>query len=334
MKVLVFSTKPYDRQFLEIAASQFDHELTFLEARLTEQSSLLAKGFGAVCVFVNEQLDASVLGSLARFGVRVVALRCAGFNNVDLEAARELRLKVVRVPAYSPNAVAEHTVGLILTLNRKIYRAYTRVRDGNFNLGGLLGFDLCGRTVGVVGTGQIGMVFTKIMLGFGCRLLGLDKFPNSQCRDLGMEYVERSKLFAESDIISLHCPLTPETHHMVNVNSIAQMKDGVMIINTSGGAVIDTQAVIQGLKSGKIGHLGLDVYEEEADVFFEDLSNVVIPDDTLSRLITFPNVVITGHQAFFTREALQCIAETTLRNIADIEHTGKCVNEATTERLQ
>jgi D-lactate dehydrogenase len=310
VKVVVFSTKPYDRQFLEAAASQFEHRLTFLEARLTQETSLLARGFEAACVFVNDHLDAPVLQSLAGHGVKVIALRCAGFNNVDLAAAQALRMKVVRVPAYSPHAVAEHTAGLVLTLNRKIHRAYARVRDGNFALGGLL-------------------VFAKIMSGFGCRLLGYDKFPNQSCRDLGMGYVELPQLFAESDIISLHCPLTPETHHLINAQTITQMKDGVMIVNTSRGAVIDTRAVIAGLKSGKIGHLGLDVYEEEADVFFEDLSGEVIPDDVLSRLLTFPNVLITGHQAFLTREALQCIAETTLRNIADIELSGTSVNEVT-----
>tara|TARA_R110002073_G_scaffold59094_5_gene149219 strand:- start:356 stop:1363 length:1008 start_codon:yes stop_codon:yes gene_type:complete len=334
MKTVVFSTKSYDREFLSAAAKPLGHELTFLEPRLTSETVQLANGHQAVCVFVNDQLDAAVLRSLAQQGVRVVALRCAGFNNVDLPTAREVGIKVVRVPAYSPHAVAEHTAGLILTLNRKIHRAYARVRDGNFYLGGLLGFDLSGRTVGVIGTGQIGAVFAKIMSGFGCRLLGYDEYPNAKCRELGMEYCELSKLFAESDIISLHCPLTPQTHHLINAQSIAGMKDGVMIINTSRGAVIDTQAVVEGLKSGKIGHLGLDVYEEEADFFFEDLSNEVIPDDTLSRLLTFPNVIITGHQAFFTREALQCIAETTLQNIADIERVGSSKNEVAGDHSQ
>ncbi|GAA4447459.1 2-hydroxyacid dehydrogenase [Novipirellula rosea] len=334
MKIVVFSTKSYDREFLSAAAKPLGHELTFLEPRLTSETVQLANDHQAVCVFVNDQLDAAVLRSLAEQGVRVVALRCAGFNNVDLPTAREVGIKVVRVPAYSPHAVAEHTAGLILTLNRKIHRAYARVRDGNFYLGGLLGFDLSGRTVGVIGTGQIGTVFAKIMSGFGCRLLGYDEYPNAKCRELGMEYCDLTKLFAESDIISLHCPLTPQTHHLINAQSIAGMKDGVMIINTSRGAVIDTQAVVEGLKSGKIGHLGLDVYEEEADFFFEDLSNEVIPDDTLSRLLTFPNVIITGHQAFFTREALQCIAETTLQNIADIDRVGSSKNEVAGDHSQ
>lgn len=334
MKVCVFSAKSYDRQFLEAALAESGHELVFLEARLTAETAELAKGFEAVCVFVNDQLDATVLGSLADHGVRLVALRCAGFNNVDLVTAGELGIKVVRVPAYSPHAVAEHTVALILTLNRKMHRAYSRVRDGNFSLGGLLGFDLVGRTVGVIGTGQIGCVLVQIMSGFGCRMLGYDKFPNTACRELGLEYVELARLFAESDIISLHCPLTPETHHLINSDSIAQMRDGVMIINTSRGAVIDTRAVIAGLKRGKIGYLGLDVYEEEADVFFEDLSDEVIPDDTLARLLTFPNVVITGHQAYFTREALKCIAETTLRNLSDIEQRGVCRNEVSANTIK
>ena len=329
MKIIVFSTKPYDQEFLEAAARQFSHEVSYLEARLTPATAGLAKGFDAVCVFVNDQLNAAVLQPLAAHGVKVIALRCAGFNNVDLATAQSLGLHVVRVPAYSPHAVAEHAVALLLTLNRKLHRAYGRVRDGNFYLGGLLGFDLCGRTVGVVGTGQIGAVFARIMSGFGCKLLGYDLFPNESCRELGLTYVELPQLFAESDIISLHCPLTPETRHLISATTIAQMKEGVMIINTSRGAVIDTQAVIAGLKNGKVGHLGLDVYEEEADVFFEDLSNEVIPDDTLSRLLTFPNVVITGHQAFFTRDALQCIAETTMRNIAEIEADGRCANEVT-----
>lgn len=329
MKILVFSTKPYDRECLEDARLAFSHEVTYLDARLTEATVDLAKGYDAVCVFVNDQLNAIVLQTLAKHEVKVIALRCAGFNNVDLATAQSLGIQVVRVPAYSPHAVAEHAVGLVLTLNRKLHRAYGRVRDGNFYLGGLLGFDMDGRTVGVIGTGQIGTVFSRIMEGFGCKLLGYDKFPNDKCHELGMEYVALPRLFAESDIISLHCPLTPDTHHLIDESTIAQMKEGVMIINTSRGAVIDTQAVIAGLKSGKVGHLGLDVYEEEADVFFEDLSNQVIPDDTLSRLLTFPNVVITGHQAFFTRDALQCIAETTMRNITDVETNGTCTNEVT-----
>lgn len=329
MKISVFSTKPYDRHFLNAAGRGSSHDLTYVDTRLTQETVALAQDSQAICAFVNDQLDGPVLESLAEFGIKTIALRCAGFNNVDLTSAAELGIRIVRVPAYSPYAVAEHTVGLILTLNRNIHRAYARVREGNFSLGGLLGFDLHGRTVGVIGTGQIGTVFAKIMTGFGCTVLACDKYPNTTCRELGVEYVELPQLFADSDIISLHCPLTPDTRHLINHDSITQMKHGVMLINTSRGAVIDTQAVIDGLKTGKVGHLGMDVYEEEADVFFEDLSNEVIPDDTLSRLLTFPNVIITGHQAFFTSEALRCIAETTLQNISDLEETGECRNEVT-----
>ncbi len=326
MKIALFSTKPYSRPFFDRAGESTPHELTYFEARLTHETVNLAQGYDCVCAFVNDELNGTVLGSLSEHGVRMIAMRCAGYNNVDLEAAKRLAIKVVRVPAYSPYAVAEHTVALILSLNRNIHRAYSRVRDGNFSLDGLLGFDMHGRTVGVIGTGQIGTVFAKIMSGFGCHLLGSDERPNDQCSAMGMEYVDRATLLAKSDIISLHCPLTPETHHLINAESIATMKRGVMIVNTSRGAVIDTSSVIAGLKSGQIGHLGLDVYEEEADVFFEDLSNQVIPDDVLSRLLTFPNVLVTGHQAFFTTEALACIAETTLQNVTDIENGRKCKN--------
>ena len=326
MKVAVFSTKPYDQTSLSAAASDHRHELHFLEPRLTEATTALANGFNAVCVFVNDQLTARTLESLSSGGVTTVALRCAGFNNVDLVAAATLGIRVVRVPAYSPHAVAEHTAALVLTLNRKIHRAYNRVRDGNFALAGLLGFDLHGRTVGLIGTGKIGANFARIMHGFGCRLLGFDQFENSECLDLGMRYVTLKDVFSQSDIISLHCPLTPETHHLIGDEAISCMKRGVMIVNSSRGAVIDTRAVIDGLKSGQIGHLGIDVYEEEADVFFEDLSSQVIPDDTLSRLLTFPNVVVTGHQGFFTEDAIRSIAETTLQNLTELETNGECRN--------
>lgn len=327
MKVAVFSTKPYDRTFLQEANRQYRHELTFLEPRLQLETVELAAQHPGVCVFVNDRLDAGVLESLHRGGTTAVALRCAGFNNVDLAAAEGLGIRVVRVPAYSPYAVAEHTVGLILTLNRKIHRSFVRVREGNFSLDGLLGFDLHGRTIGIVGTGQIGSKVARIMSGFGCRLLGYDVAPNPECEALGLRYVALEQLFVESDIISLNCPLTPETHHMINAETIARMKTGVMLINTSRGAVIDTKAVIDGLKKGKVGYLGIDVYEEEADYFFEDLSEHVITDDVLARLLTFPNVLVTSHQAFFTREALTAIAETTLRNLQDLEDRGSSVNE-------
>ena len=334
MQVAVFSTKPYDRAFLDRANVGFGHGLTYVQPRLTSETISLANGFPAVCVFVNDRLDAPALERLAAGGTRVVALRCAGFNNIDLPAAERLGLKVVRVPAYSPFAVAEHTVGLILTLNRKIHRAFSRVREGNFSLDGLLGFDLHGRTVGVVGTGQIGAVVTRIMAGFGCHLLGYDLRPSADCEALGMTYVSLHELLAGSDIISLHCPLTPETHHLIDARAVRRMKPGAMLVNTSRGAVIDTRAVIKGLKSGRIGSLGVDVYEEEADYFFEDLSQQGIADDVLARLLTFPNVVVTGHQAFFTQDALEVIATTTLRNIREIEETGRSGNEVTSRLIR
>jgi D-lactate dehydrogenase len=319
MKVAVFSTKPYDQKFLDEANQKHGHELEFFEPRLTPATSPLAAGFGAVCAFVNDQLNAEVLDALAEHGTRLIALRSAGFNHVDLESAAALGLTVARVPAYSPYAVAEHAVALILALNRKLHRAYARVREGNFSLDGLLGFDIHGCTVGIVGTGKIGVAFARIMKGFGCRLLAHDPHPNAACEELGVEYVELSELFARSDIIALHAPLTPDTHHLINAASLAQMRDGVMLINTSRGALVDTRAVINALKAGKLGALGLDVYEEEEDLFFEDFSGQVIADDVFARLLTFPNVVITGHQGFFTREALRNIAETTLANVSAFE---------------
>ncbi|HEY9431909.1 MAG TPA: 2-hydroxyacid dehydrogenase [Blastocatellia bacterium] len=333
MRVAVFSTKNYDRMYLEAANATCGHELVFFEPRLTEETTALAAQFPAVCVFVNDQLGAAVLNKLAGKGTRLIALRSAGFNNVDLIAARDLGLTVVRVPAYSPYAVAEHAVGLILTLNRKIHRAYARVREGNFSLDGLLGFDLHGRTVGVIGTGKIGAVVARIMNGFGCQLLAYDPFPNPDCERLGVRYVSLQSLFTASDIVTLHCPLTPETHHLIDDQALGQMKSGAMLINTGRGALIDTQAVIEALKSGRIGYLALDVYEEEADLFFEDLSDKVIRDDVFARLLTFPNVVITGHQGFFTEEALKNIAETTLANITAFEQGRGAMHEVSAERI-
>jgi D-lactate dehydrogenase len=272
-------------------------------------------------------VNRKVLEKLAKQGIRLVALRCAGFNNVDLAAAKELGITVVRVPAYSPYAVAEHAVGLILMLNRRLYRAYNRVRDDNFALNGLLGFDLHGKTVGIVGTGKIGQCFAQIMNGFGCRLLAYDVYPNQTCLDLGVSYVDLPDLFAQSDVISLHCPLLPATYHMVNAETIQHMKPGVMLINTSRGALMDTKAVIEGIKSGQIGYLGTDVYEEEEDLFFEDLSGTIIQDDTFQLLQSFSNVVITAHQAFFTQEALGNIADTTLTNISTFANGEPCPNQ-------
>ncbi|WP_293122201.1 2-hydroxyacid dehydrogenase [Microcoleus sp. bin38.metabat.b11b12b14.051] len=333
MKVAVFSTKSYDRTFLT-AANDGQHELVFFEPRLNLETSVLAAGFPVVCAFVNDSLDAKTLGAIAQNGVRLLALRSAGFNHVDLAAARDLGLTLVRVPAYSPYAVAEHAVAMILSLNRKIHRAYNRVREGNFALDGLLGFDLHAKTVGIVGTGKIGALTAKILHGFGCRLLGYDVSPNPDCQALGMEYMALPELLAACDIVSLHCPLIPETYHLIGAEAIEQMKPGMMLINTSRGQLIDTKAVTKGLKSGKIGYLGLDVYEQETDLFFEDLSNQVIQDDVFQRLLTFPNVLITGHQAFFTEEALQNIAETTIGNITDFERGRTSGNQIDLDRLK
>lgn len=321
MRIAVFSTKPYDITYLERANSGA-HELAFFEVRLSLETAPLAAGADVVCAFVNDDLGAEVLSALAETGTRLLALRSAGFNHVDLTAAEAVGIAVARVPAYSPHAVAEHTVALILALNRKLHRAYNRVREGNFALEGLLGFDLNGKTVGVVGTGQIGEVVCRILHGFGCRLLAYDPNPNPACTALGASYVELDALFGASDVITLQCPLTPETHHLVNADTVARMKRGVMLINTSRGAVVDTRALIQGLKSGAVGSVGLDVYEEEADLFFEDLSQKFIPDDVFARLLTFPNVLITGHQAFFTEEALTAIAETTMANVSAFARDG------------
>jgi D-lactate dehydrogenase len=331
VNVAFFSTKPYDQHAFTLANTAHGHQITFFEPRLTAATAGLADGFAAVCAFVNDQLDSEVITTLAAGGTRVIALRSAGYNHVDLVAARVAGMRVVRVPAYSPYAVAEHTVGLILTLNRKIHRAYARVREGNFALEGLLGFDLHGRTVGIVGTGKIGQIVAQIMHGFGCQLLAYDPFPNAACEAFGVRYVDLPELWRHADVITLHCPLTPETVHLVNAEALRQMKDGVMLINTGRGALVDTRAVIEALKSGKVGYLGLDVYEEEGALFFEDLSWRVIQDDVFTRLLTFPNVVITGHQGFFTREALANIAETTLTNLTEIERTGKPVNEVTAD---
>lgn len=333
MKVAIFNTKSYDQKFLETANSNYGHELVFFEPRLTYDTTALASGFPAVCVFINDQLDHKTLQVLGLQGTKLIATRSAGFNHIDLNAAAQLGITVVRVPAYSPYAVAEHTVGLILTLNRKIHRAYNRVRDGNFSLDGFIGFDLHNRTVGIVGTGKIGYIVAQILHGFGCRLLAYDLYQNPDCKALGAKYVDLSTLFTESDIISLHCPLTPQTYHLINAQSLDQMKSGVMLINTSRGALIDTKAVIEALKSRKIGYLGLDVYEQESELFFENLSEEVIKDDVFQRLLTFPNVLITGHQAFFTEDALNNIADTTLANITDFELGRPCVNEVSAKQV-
>ena len=314
MKVAVFSAKKYDQESFTLWADP-GLQFSFFDVPLDTRSAQLTQGYAAVCVFVNDDLSEPVLTQLKAMGVGMIALRCAGFNNVDVAAAKELGLRVARVPAYSPEAVAEHTVAMILCLNRKLHKAYNRVRDDNFALDGLLGFNLHGKTAGLVGTGRIGVATAKILLGFGMQLLCYDIKINDELVKAGARYVPLEELWAQSDIISLHCPLTPQTQHLINDNSLAQMKDGVMLINTSRGGLIDTKAVIKALKSRKIGYLGLDVYEQEADLFFQDLSGQLIDDEVFKRLLTFPNVLITGHQAFFTQEALQQICQVTSENL-------------------
>ena len=327
MKVLVYSTRKDERAFLADAFSGSGLLTQFEEIHLNARTAALAEGYDAVSVFVNDQVDAQVIETLARLGVRFIALRCAGYNNVDLEAAKRCSIQVVRVPAYSPYAVAEHAVALLLGLNRHIHKAYNRVREGNFSLDGLVGFDLHGKSVGVIGTGTIGQVFCSIMRGFGSQVLAFDPYPNQSLVDAGVSYVELDQLYTRSDVISLHCPLTPQTQHLIDDAAIANMKPGVLLINTSRGGLVDTQSVIKGLKSGRLGGLALDVYEEEADLFFEDLSDQVIADDELMRLTTFPNVIITGHQAFLTREALQNIAQTTVSNLTLLAQAQPCDNQ-------
>ncbi|MBN2702257.1 MAG: 2-hydroxyacid dehydrogenase [Methylothermaceae bacterium] len=334
MKIALFSTKPFDRRFFERANGKGRHEIHFLESRLSPETVALARSYPCVCVFVNDRVDAEVISRLESGGTRFIALRCAGFNNVDLHALARAKLKLVHVPAYSPHAVAEHAAALVLGLNRHLPRAYNRVREGNFSLSGLEGFNLFGKTVGVIGTGRIGATFARIMKhGFGCRVIAFDLYINEECREMGVEYLSLHELYAVSDVISVHCPLNPKTHHLINGEAVARMKCGVMLINTSRGAVIDTLAVIEGLKSGRVGSLGIDVYEQEGDLFFEDLSDQVIQDDVFERLITFPNVLVTGHQGFFTEEALTAIAEETLDNINCLEAGGKCANEIVPERV-
>lgn len=326
MRVAVFSARSYDRTFLNAANARHHHELHYREPRLTLDTVTLARGFPAVCAFTLDDLGRDVLTALAAGGTSVIALRCAGYNHVDLAAAGELGLTVVRVPAYSPNAVAEHTLALILALNRKIHRAYARVREGNFTLDGLLGFELRERAVGLVGTGRIGAEVARILAGFGSAILAYDARPNPVVEALGARYLELDELLATADIVSLHLPLTPDTHHLIDAGRIGLMKPGAMLINTSRGALIDTPAVIEALKNGRLGSLGIDVYEEEEDLFFADRSMQVIRDDVFARLLTLPNVIVTAHQAFFTDTAMANIAETTLQNLADIEAGRECPN--------
>jgi len=325
LKLAVFSTKKWVRDsFSSNLPPSLD--ITFFEARLNAETAVLADGFDSICIFVNDDVNDTVIGILADHGVRIIAMRCAGFNNVDLKSAEMHGIIVCRVPAYSPYAIAEHALGLILSLNRKYHRAHARVREGNFSLDGLMGFDMHGKTIGIIGTGRIGRIFMNVISGLGVKILAYDKFPSDEVKTKGITYVELEQLYKDSDIISLHCPLTYETYHLINDFAIKSMKKGVMLINTSRGPLIDTGSVINGLKSGIIGYVGLDVYEEEGDLFFEDLSDEVIQDDTFVRLQTFPNVLITSHQAFFTTEAIDNIRDTTFDNLIQIEDTGTCAN--------
>ena len=317
MKIAFFSAKIYDREFFN--KNLCGHEIIYFEAPLNEQTVNLASGCNAVCLFVNDNLNESVLKALSATGIKVAALRCAGFNNVDLAAAKANNIVIVRVPAYSPHAVAEHAVALILTLNRKTHKAYNRVREGNFSLERLTGFDLYGKTVGVIGTGRIGQEFCKIMSGFGCKVLAFDLIANKHLEESGVNYLPLIDVLEQADIISLHCPLNEQTRHIINAHTISMMKEGVMLINTSRGALINTRAVIKALKTGGIGYLGLDVYEQEETLFFNDLSENIIQDDDIMRLLSFPNVLITSHQGFFTQEALIQIAQITMQNISDFE---------------
>ena len=334
MRLALFSTRPYDRRFFAAANERHGHDVSFFEPRLDLDTVKLADGHDAVCAFVNDRLDADVMEQLVGYGVRLLAMRSAGFNNVDLDAAAERGITVARVPAYSPYAVAEHTVALMLAVERRLGRAYNRVRDGNFALEGLLGFDLRNKRVGIIGTGQIGQIVARIMRGFGCSLRAYDPYPNDVVRDYGVRYVDLDTLFDECDVITLHCPLTPDTHHIIGEDALRKVRHGVMIVNTSRGALIDTPAAIEALKDGRIGNLALDVYEEEEHLFFEDLSDRVIQDDVFSRLLTFPNVFITAHQAFFTEEALTNIAETTLGNVTAFGKGERSGNELTSEEVQ
>ncbi len=321
MKITFFSTQPYDKEFFIPHNSEYKFELEFIEAALDEKTVELLKDSLAVCVFVNDVVSDKVVKRLAEKGVKIIALRCAGFNNVDLHAAKENNIQVCRVPSYSPEGVAEHAVAMILTLNRKTHKAYNRVREQNFSLNGLLGFDLHGKTVGVIGTGNIGKAFCKIMLGFGCKVLAFDLIANREMESLGVTYLPLIDVISRSDIISLHSPLNEQTHNLINCDTIEMMKTGVMLINTSRGGLVDTQAVIAGLKTGKLGYVGIDVYEQEEKLFFRDLSGGIIQDDIIFRLMSFPNVLITAHQGFFTKEALTQIASITLQNVKELANS-------------
>ncbi len=327
MKIAFFDTKPYDKQYFEKYGKLYNIAFKFFETKLNQDTVDLAKGYDGVCVFVNDTVDKQVIERLNQFNVSVIALRCAGFNNVDVKEASG-KLHILRVPAYSPAAVAEHTMALLLTSIRRIHKAYIRSKDFNFSLVGLTGLELKGKTVGIIGTGRIGQAFVDICKGFGMKILAYDKYPDKALENDGtVTYTQLKDLFANSDIISLHCPLTDETHHIINKQSLNRCKNGVIIINTSRGALIDTEALLYGIKNHKVGAACLDVYEEESDLFFEDNSGHIIQDDTLARLITMPNVIVTSHQAFLTQEALETIAKTTIENIVELKATNHCQNE-------
>ena len=326
IKIAFFDTKEYDKDLFDEYNKKYGYEITYLESKLNSETAPLARGFDVVCIFVNDVVDEKTINILKECNVKLIALRCAGFNNVDIKKLGDLT--AVRVPEYSPYAVAEHAVALLLSIDRKIYKAYQRTRKYNFTLNGLLGFDIHGKTVGVVGAGKIGKAFINIMNGFGCRVIAYDKFQDEKtAKEMNFEYVDLDTLYMESDIISLHCPLTDENYKMINEEALAKMKDGVILINTSRGKLIDTKSLIQKLKEEKIGGLGLDVYEDEEEFFLNDMSNSYIRDEELSVLLTMPNVVVTSHQAFFTKEALNKIALDTCENIKEFFETGDCRNK-------
>lgn len=317
MTIAFFSAQTYEKPFFDLSTQNTNLKIKYIKAGLSVETAILAQDCEIACIFVNDHADAAALKALRELDIKLLALRCAGYNQVDLPKAKELGITVVRVPAYSPYAVAEHTIALMLTLNRHTHKAYNRVRESNFALDGLLGFDMHGKTVGLIGLGKIGIITAQILAGFGCILLGYDMVESEEAKAVGVTFVPLDDLLAQADIVTLHCPLTPQTKHLINAQSIKLVKPGVMIINTSRGALIDGAAAIEGLKNKQIGYLGMDVYEEEGDLFFRDLSEQVIQDDVFMRLSTFPNVLITGHQAFFTSNALTNIAQTTIQNVQD-----------------
>jgi D-lactate dehydrogenase len=327
MKIAVFSTKSYDKIYLEKYKTETKHTLSYFDSALNSDTTNLTIGYEGVCAFVNDKVDKKTIENLAKNGIKLIALRCAGFNNVDLKSAQENNIKIVRVPAYSPEAVAEHAVAMILTLNRKTHKVYNRVRESNFSLENLTGFNLFGKTVGVIGTGQIGVAFCKIMIGFGCKVIAYDVKKSEELAKTGVDYQTLNEVLENSDIISLHCPLVKETHYLFNASAFLKMKAGAMLINTSRGALIKTEDAVEALKTGQIGYLGIDVYEQEENLFFKDLSESIIQDDLIQRLISFPNVLITPHQGFFTDEALTQIAIVTLKNMTDFEEGSSLENE-------